>query len=46
MEYGHEQVVVGGINVNYDVYRIYTPGSEATVGPRHEFDFERLAYGT
>src|SRR4029078_1870188 len=28
MEYGHEQAVADGVNVNYDVYRIRTKGSE------------------
>ena len=29
MEYGHEQAVADGVNVNYDVYRIRTQVSEA-----------------
>ncbi|MCD6734161.1 MAG: DEAD/DEAH box helicase family protein [Burkholderiaceae bacterium] len=29
MEYGHEQAVADGVNVNYDVYRIRTEVSEA-----------------
>ena len=29
MEYGHEQAVADGVNVNYDVYRIKTAVSEA-----------------
>jgi type I restriction enzyme R subunit len=29
MEYGHEQAVADGVNVNYDVYRIRTAVSEA-----------------
>ncbi len=29
MEYGHEQAVADGVNVNYDVYRIRTKVSEA-----------------
>ncbi|MEI2679651.1 MAG: hypothetical protein V9G29_18375 [Burkholderiaceae bacterium] len=29
MEYGHEQAVADGVNVNYDVYRIKTEVTEA-----------------
>src|SRR3989449_7625166 len=29
MEYGHEQAVADGVNVNYDVYRIRTRVTEA-----------------
>ena len=29
MEYGHEQAVADGVNVNYDVYRIRTEVTEA-----------------
>jgi len=29
MEYGHEQAVADGVNVNYDVYRIRTQVTEA-----------------
>src|SRR3990172_7861476 len=29
MEYGHEQAVADGVNVNYDVYRIHTEITEA-----------------
>ena len=28
MEYGHEQAVADGVNVNYDVYRIKTEITE------------------
>ena len=46
MEYGYKQAVADGINVNYDAYRICATGSEKTGCHRHEFDFERLGYGT
>ena len=37
MEYGHEQAVADGVNVNYDVYRIKTAITEAAERSRRAF---------